>query len=155
MHKGWFVLRAIGSLILLVVLVVGGIALFNAGYSQGVVAASASAGAAPSTAAPVMPYGPYGYYHPMFFPGFLGFGFLIPLLLLGFVFFAGLRLLFFRPMMWHGYGGRHFGPMGPMGPMAGRCDPQEMEHWRQEWQKWHEQAAGTGEKTEAPARPSE
>jgi hypothetical protein len=147
MHKGWFVLRLIGSLVLLGVLVVGGIALFNAGWSQGYMTASLAA--APSAAAPA-PVMPYGYYtHPMFFHGFLGFGLLIPLLLLGLAFLVGLRMLFFRPiMMWHGgFPSHHFGPHGPMG---GRFDPQEMEKWRQEWQKWHEQSPAAGEKTESP-----
>jgi hypothetical protein len=158
MHKGWFIFRIIGSLILLVALVLGGAALFHAGFSQGYLAASASsaaAGAAPS--APAAPVMPYGYYpRPMFFPGFFGLGLLIPALLLGLVFLAGLRFLFFRPMMmWHGYRGHQFGPFGPHGPMGGRCDPQEMEKWHQEWQKWHEQGSGAGEKTESPNKTGE
>jgi hypothetical protein len=156
MYKGFFVLRLIGSLVLLVALVLGGVALFNAGWSQGYMAGAALS--APAAAAPAAPVMPYGYYpHHMFFPGFMGFGLLlIPALLLGLVFLAGLRFIFFRPMMmWHGH---HFGPMGPMGPfgpMSGRCDPQEMEKWRQEWQKWHEQSAGAGEKTESPNKTGE
>jgi hypothetical protein len=156
MHKGWFIFRAIGSVIMLVVLVLGGVALFNAGWSQGYVVASAAPAITASGAAPsaVAPAAPYGFYHPMFFHGFMGFGMLlIPALLFGLVLLAGLRMLFFRPMMmWHGYHGHHFGPMGSM---AGRCDPQEMERWHQEWKKWHDQTPGAGEKTESPTKTGE
>ena len=157
MHKGWFIVRMVASIIMLVVLVLGGIALFNAGWSQGYMVGSVAA--APSTVAPAVPY---GFYHPMFFHGFMGFGLLIPALLFGLLLLTGLRFLFFRPMMmWHGWHGQQFGPRGPFGPMgpygamAGRCDPKEMEHWRQEWQKWHEQASGSAEKTESTAKPGE
>ena len=133
-HRGHFVLRILGTLLLIGVLVAGGAALFHAGQSQGYAMGIATAAnpitAQPQTApgapgsavpGPFYPRGPFGYgygygypYGPHFMPFFFPFGFLGIGLFLLFLFMIGgvFRMFAFRRhMMW-----RHNNPEGWDGP---------------------------------------
>ena len=153
MFKFWHVFRFVGFIILLGLLVLGGIGLFNAGWAQGAMAASAPAA---TTTVPAAPYA-YGYgMHPYgFHPGFFGFAFgLIPAFFLILLVFLGLRLLFFHPFMGHGFRGRQFENCGPYGHFhhhMGPPDPQTYEKWYQEWTKYRQEGNHPEEKSgEAP-----
>ena len=157
MFRLWHVFRFIGFLVLLGLLVFGGVALFNAGWSQGLMAASAPAA---STAAGPQAY-PYGYgMHPhMFFPGIIGFGLgLIPVFFLILLVFTGIRFLFAGPFMWHGNHGRNFGPCGPFGHFhhhMGPPDPEQYAKWYQEWEKNNPHKYAPGDKPDETPKSGE
>lgn len=110
-RRGMF-FRVLGAILLLVLLVAGGFAIYRTGvmqgYALGVTAELGNVpGAAPEVPALVMPYlyaRPYGGYGPGF-PPFGGFGFIFPLFL-GLLFFFLLIRLIFRPWGW-GWSGPH------------------------------------------------
>jgi hypothetical protein len=133
-HRGHFVLRILGALLLIGVMIAGGALLFRAGQAQGYALGAATAAnqiAAPNAngapapngvmPGPFYPRGPYGYgysygfgphFMPLFFPfGFFGIGlFVLFLFLIGGVF----RIFAFRRhMMWHRHPEGWDGPWGP------------------------------------------
>jgi hypothetical protein len=124
-------------------LVLGGGALYRAGWAQGYQAAALAASASGSEGAPMTPY--YGVYPPgAFYPAFGYPPFFAPFgLCLGVGFFLLLFFLIgglFRPHGWHSHewgrwgGGPQHGPMPP---------------WAKEWKE--SQQPGEGEKTEGTA----
>jgi hypothetical protein len=141
----WRILLAV---LLVGLLVVGGGALYRAGWTQGYQAAALAASANGSEGAPVVPYSgvyPPGAFYPVFgyTPFFAPFG-----LCLGFGFFLLLLFLIgglFRPHRWGPHESGHWGGShnhedwqhGPMPP------------WVKEWKE--SQRSGEGEKTEGTA----
>jgi hypothetical protein len=137
----WRILLAV---LLVGLLVLGGGALYRAGWAQGYQAAALAASASGSEGAPVAPY--YGVYpqypafgYPPFFAPFwapfglcLGVGFFFLLLFL----IGGL----FRPHRWGHWGG---------GPKHGDWQGGPMPPWVKEWKE--SQQPGEGEKTEGTA----
>ena len=154
MFKFWFVLRFIVSIILLGLLVAGGIALFHAGWAQGMMAAASTSTAAGSTVAPHYWMHPYGAY-----PGMFGFGMgLIPAIILIVLVLLGIRLLFFRPFMGHGFHGRDFGHCGPYGHFhhhMGPPTPEQYNKWYQEWEKYNQTENNPGEKPDGTPKSGE
>jgi hypothetical protein len=106
MHTGRIVFRIISGLVLIGLLILGGVALYNAGWSQGYGTASlaasatsaASGGQAVQPAPGIVPSGfvaPYYYGYPFFRPWFFGpWSCIFPILGI-LAFFFLLRLLFF------------------------------------------------------------
>lgn len=113
---GWF--RLVAGLLLLAVLIGGGYMLFQAGFSQGAIAAGDG-----EFAFHDLPYGPRGYY-PMhgriFFPG----GFFLGLLFLFLVFGLFRRMVFGPRWGMH----RMHGMYGKGGRM-----------WKEKTEAWHEE----------------
>ena len=119
-HKGHFVFRLLGTLLLIALLVGGGALLFRAGQAQGYtlgLAASGSQltspGANPAPGGAPMPFYGYGFYRPHFMPffgplGFLGGG--LALLFFFMVTGAIFRMFAMRHFLWHA---------GTHGPWAG------------------------------------
>lgn len=124
--RGSFVLRVVGALLLVGLMIGGGAIAYRAGVAQGIAQAPAVADALSNAAEagqplPVPGYG-YGYPYYGFRPhfGFFPFGGILGFILFFFLFFGLLRLIFFRPWVWH-YGSMHGrGPWkgygGPWGP---------------------------------------
>ena len=144
-YRGLF-WRILLAVLLVGLLVVGGGALYRAGWTQGYQAAALAAGASGSEGAPVAPF--YGVYPPgAFYPAFGYPPFFAPFgapfgLCLGIGFFLLLFLLigaFFRPHRWgpHKWGG---------GPKHGDWQHGPMPPWVKEWMESHR--AGEGEKAE-------
>lgn len=133
MSKNWIFFRIIGALLFIVLLVAGGIALYNAGWSQGYVASTAADNSITAPAAPNAIVYP-GYYHGFFGP--LSHMFPIILIVLGVLII--LRMIF-RPYMPPGMGYMGYGHHGHMmhGPWAMKSA---------DWRKWCEEAAQEGEK---------
>jgi len=143
-----FVWRAILSVVLLVALAGGAVAVgllaYNAGVARGL-ADSGKVALAPAGTAPyAFPYYGWGFFGP-------GFG-LLNCLVLFFVF--GLIFMLLRALVWGGlFGGwrRHFWHRG-------WGDPNTPHSWRQAWEKgyppmfdeWHRRAHGQGEPTPPP-----
>ena len=123
-HKGPFIVfRVIGFLLLVALIVGGGAMAYRAGVARGIMQAPAVAAAIEKAAengqaAPIPPmmYGghPYGYdygygYSPMYnrHPGFFN---PIGAIIFLFLFFGFMKMMFFRGMMWGGYGHHRHGP---------------------------------------------
>lgn len=118
MSRTGFILRAIGALLLVALVAVGGFMAYRAGVTQGVAQAPVVATAIAKSAesgqvAPVPPMYGYGYAYPGY--GFHHFG-MFPIggicfgIFFLFLFFGLLRFLFFRP--WHREWRHHHGPWG-------------------------------------------
>jgi hypothetical protein len=96
-HKGKFIFRFLGFLLLLALLAGAGVMIFQAGQAQGYAYGAASTGQ--QLTAP-MPYYGYGMMHPHFFP-FMGFFGIIPLLFGLFIIGGLFRLMFCGHMHMH------------------------------------------------------
>lgn len=126
-NRGSFVLRLIGSLLLVGLMIVGGVMVYRAGVAQGIAQAPAVAEVLSNAvesgqglSVPAYGYG-YGYPYYGFRPhfGFFPFGGIFGFILFFFLFFGLMRLIFFRRWAW-GYGHMHrhghwkgYGPWGP------------------------------------------
>lgn len=139
--NGRFFLRILFAIILIAALVGIGFSIYNTGVAQGMAA---------SGKLPVLPnqgIAPYPYYAP-FYPhfgwgfGFFPFGFIIPILFF-FLFFALLRGLFFRGMMYRGWG--RMGSGGPNGENWPKDVPPMVEEWHR---KMHESSSESGGRKE-------
>jgi len=154
-----FIFRFIGFLILAGALVFGGIALFNAGWSQGLLSATAQTAPAAPAAPQTLPYAyGYGMHARGFVPGMMGMGFglgLIHLFLLVLLVGLGLRLIFGHHHMWRGYGAGNFGPCNHFGHFHHHMGPPDPEHyakWYQEWEQTHPADENAGTKTDDTAK---
>jgi hypothetical protein len=133
-HKGHFILRLFGALLLIAALVGGGALLFRAGQAQGYAIGLANSaaeqlapGANPAPGAVPGPFYGYGYYRPHFMPFFAPFGFLGGglIVLFFFLFVGGIFRMFAwrRHAMWHtGYGSHGPWSGGPH-PWGGPTPP--------------------------------
>jgi len=148
-HKGHFLFRLLGVLLLIAVLIGGGALLFRSGQAQGYAIGLAASGKELTVPAPGANPGPsmfpgghygYGFYPPHFMPFFAPFGCLAGGMFLLFFFFAMggiLRMFAWRHML------RHAGP-GPNGPSSGWH-----RHWGGPTPPWANPAGEA--KPEAPA----
>ena len=114
MFRRGFFTRALGAILILILLAVGGYAIHRAGVAQGYAIGLQTAGVEPGSLPEGIPdqvppmlypgYGWYGYGYAR--PFFGGFGFIFPLFF-GLLFFFLITRLIFRPMFGWGWGGRH------------------------------------------------
>jgi hypothetical protein len=120
----WFVAKAVATLVLVGLLVVGGFALYHAGLSQGYAVSAPAAGSEDVATLPYLPggFGHPGWHHHPF--GVVGALFRIGLLILFFAIVAKLvRFVIWGPR-WR------FGMMGPW------AKPWHRGHWRRAT-RWH------------------
>jgi hypothetical protein len=135
-NRGSFILRLIGTLLLVGLMLGGALMAYRAGVAQGIAQAPAVAEALSNAAengqalpAPAYGYG-YGYgypyygFHPHF--GFFPFGGIFGVILFIFLFFGLMRLIFFRPWAWH------YGHMRGRGPWKGYGRPWGPPPWAYE-----------------------
>jgi len=145
-RRGFFV-RALGIILLLVLLIGGGYSIHRAGVAQGYALGLQTAGVEPGSLPEGVPdqfmppipyrvYGGYGY-GPGFHPFFGGFGFVFPLFF-GLLFFFFITRLIFRPF-W-GWGGPHGYGKYPGGPP-----------WAKDWEKGEKGAEQSEQKPDKEA----
>jgi len=148
MSKLWFLVRTVVALVVVGLLIVGGLALYRTGWSQGYVAGQLAAEGEDIATAP---YPRYGFGHmgrPFGFTPFLfGAGLLFLLLVVAGQFFrllAWRKVMAGRPWPMAAHWGRHWrrfgGPM-PHGPVPPWC-------WG-----WEKPSEETARKTESEAGP--
>ena len=135
MQPGRIVFRIISAFVIIGLLIVGGVALYNAGWSQGYgtasLAASASSAAAGGQAVQPAPglvgpgfVAPYTYGYPFYRPWFFGPGMILFPILGILAFFFLLRLLFMPFFFGWGFHRRRWMMEGHMPPW-GRGGPEE------------------------------
>ena len=143
MSKLWLVCRVIGFFVLIGLLIFGGMSLFNAGWAQGLAAASTPAAVSGGTGpAYGHPAGPYGMHSMMaYHGGLMGFGFgfgLLHLFIFLLLVFLAFRLIFHRHPMGFGPQGYGFGEgchHGSFHHYMKPPTPDEYTHWYQNWDK--------------------